>query len=337
MRLKDLEQLTFALLYLNVNDKATFAKIMSAKGRCSWSNTKSGRSLIFLTAYLAHANTFDVANIEGIMTEVNACDFSNLETLEGLGIANKFLFRLNVPLFTDVDETFTERFVKRNKRLIEQALVYILEIDFACFINRITLSTPLLPHIRQELFEFSRKLNAERSLPQDYKSSKVTYQQTQVFQLYTDLQRLLAGSRQYSAHIDFALPISTTPQVIVRNKERIGDQEEIFTECGNTNGSNDSMWQSYLRQNENAKLVFLVPKKSEIGNCDEIYGRIRVERNYMERLGMNVVVVNGLDYVRKSRNKESVNYLRDILNKYGIEMSERKSQKRKRKSLSIDE
>ena len=120
MRLKDLEQFTFCLFFLNhkIINESVAADISNSVMKCNWADVRSGRSYVFLICFLARMGRIEIEHINQIIEKANQCQMKNLNTDSGLASAIEFLFQLNmlsasVPSST----TYIMKFIQHNRYL----------------------------------------------------------------------------------------------------------------------------------------------------------------------------------------------------------------------------
>ena len=274
---------------------------------------RSGKCFVFTVSHLSAANSFDVDNIETILNEVNKSDLSDLKTDQGLARAIEFIFHLNVPLFSNAHLNMNvETYFTRNRVLTLNTLFHALNIDFLCYINEIPIKTTLENGIRLKLVKFFQgrfRNTAERKRPVSYndglygkgrnKSFSLSHHQSLLNHVRQDIETSLNTP---GVQIDFALPISTSQQVII-NKNNVHDKMK----------NSDGSWQSLINTKDN-KLVLLLPKKTEINYHDEkLYGRICVEAKILKKLNIPYSVINWRKYEDAIRYGTQISYIKNIV------------------------
>ena len=274
---------------------------------------RSGKCFVFTVSHLSAANSFDVDNIETILNEVNKSDLSDLKTDQGLARAIEFIFHLNVPLFSNAHlKMNVETYFTRNRVLTLNTLFHALNIDFLCYINEIPIKTTLENGIRLKLVKFFQgrfRNTAERKRPVSYndglygkgrnKSFSLSHHQSLLNHVRQDIETSLNTP---GVQIDFALPISTSQQVIIK-------KNNVHDKMKNSDGS----WQSLINTKDN-KLVLLLPKKTEINYHDEkLYGRICVEAKILKKLNIPYSVINWRKYEDAIRYGTQISYIKNIL------------------------
>ena len=286
LRLKDLEQLTFCLLTLADGSilPSLFRQIQDAMRRCDWSDVRSGRSFVYLTCHLAKGQVFDIPGLESIFQKVNVCDMSDLESDLGLANAIDFLFRLNIPLLTDVgtNAAYILPFLQRNRVLCINSLFQVLELDFIRELYNLGTDTILDPEKKQTLVEyFQKKENLETS---HSRASRCVLK---------DLQCL-----KFNVFYGFPLPCSTFRSIIIKLSP------------------GPISWSVHTAYTENLKsqfLVIIIPRKSDLGFDGEVMGRCKIELNYLNHLGYSTRILLPLEYYAARRDKRNLNYLRHLL------------------------
>lgn len=289
LRLKDLEQLTFCLLHLADTTilPPIFLKIQDAMRRCDWSDVRSGRSFVYLTCHLAKGQIYDIASIESIFQKANACDMSDLESDIGLANAIDFLFRLNIPLLTDVgtDAAYILPFLQRNRVLCTNSLFQVLELDFIRQAFNLEMSTSLDPEKRLILIDYFQRDDSRET-----SHSRVSQSVLQ------DLNLLMNKS---SFYYGFTLPSSTFKSIIIKHSPG-----PISWSVNNVT----------MQKNKSELLVLIIPRKSEIISDEgEVMGRCKIEMNYLNHLGFKTRILNPPEYYAARRENRNLKYLKRLL------------------------
>ena len=259
------------------------------------------------------ANIINIQYIESILKEVNKCDISDLDTKTGLAKAIDFLFRLNIPLYADVENTnlSVRNFLKRNRSIALNSLFHVLNIDFFCYAYGVVLTENLKPEIRAGLIRYFQtqfrdravKIHPVKKTVNEKKSPTMSYHQNLIQNIQRDLTLLFKGSNCYSV-IDFALPVSTSQQIIIKNK----------FEQANLNVRSDSSWKSFVElDNMNTDMVLIIPKKTEIGDNGELLGRASIEYDCLQRLGIPCGIIDWESYYKSLKEKSNLRYLNKIV------------------------
>jgi hypothetical protein len=130
-RLKDLEKLAFTLFYLNYPDKTIFNDILKAMDSCDKSDARSGRSFVFLNAFIAKAGLINEENLEEILVPANASEaLHNAVTIDDhLDAGLIYLFGLRQPSNSPIPETVATRERLRSTGLNINALLHLGELD----------------------------------------------------------------------------------------------------------------------------------------------------------------------------------------------------------------
>ena len=267
MRLKDLEQLTASLLFLEDVERIhpILDLVREAMNKCDWSDVRSGRSFVYLTCHLARAQVYDISSIDSILEQANMCNMSDLETDAGLAEAIDFLFRLNIPLLSDVGSNAPSviRFIQRNRFLCRNSLLQVLELDFIRDLYRLQTKHILRPEKKSCLIKYFHSEDL-------YSGVRLSFHQQTVNNIYRNVATLDRSSNHVC--IDYALPCSTSKSIIVkRSKESpiAWDKERLDRLVDRTD-----------------YLVLCVPKKGELGVDGEVLGRCRTELRYLHTLGI---------------------------------------------------
>ncbi len=252
-------------------------------------------------------------NIETILKEVNKSDFSDLKTDKGLAKAIEFLFHLNIPLYSNAHlQRNVENYLIRNRSISVNTLFHALNLDFLCYINNIPLKTTLESSIRLKLVRYFQdrfRKTAELKYPVSYhktsagggtkKNPSMSFHQSLLHSIHKDIETCLDKP---GVHIDFALPISTSQQVILK-KHNVHDKGK----------KSDGSWKSLI-DTKNYNLVLLVPKKTEINIDDgKLLGRICVEAKMLEKLNIPHAVINWKKYENAVRYNKQISYLKSFL------------------------
>ena len=234
--------------------------------KCDWSDVRSGRSFVYLTCLLARAGVYDIPSIDSILEQANLCDMTDLETDVGLAKAIDFLFRLNIPLHSDVDSdaSYVIKFIQRNRALCRNSLMQVLELDFIRELNKLKSKTTLKPETRACIINY---FHGDISEDTDAKAS--FYQQT-IDLIYRDVMTLNPSHMHVS--LDYALPCSTSKSI-------------VLTRCHESNLTRTSET-LYRRRDNTDSVVICVPKKSELGQDNEVLGRCKLELEYLHQLGI---------------------------------------------------
>lgn len=197
----------------------------------------------------------------------------------------------------------------------------MLNIDFFCYVYGVILTETLKPEIRAGLIEYFQtqfRDRAERRHPvkktvklssklsqgtSNENKSSMSYHQNLIQNIQRDLTILLKGSNCYSV-IDFALPVSTSHQIIIKNKD----------EEAKINVNSDSSWKSFVElYNTNTDMVLIIPKKTEIGDNGELLGRASIEYDCLQRLGIPCSVIDWESYYKSLKEKRNLKFLRGIV------------------------
>ena len=233
--------------------------------KCDWSDVRSGRSFVYLTCLLARAGVYDIPSIDSILEQANLCDVTDLETDVGLAKAIDFLFRLNIPLLSDVDSdaSYVITFIQRNRALCRNSLMQVLELDFIRELNKLKNKTTLKPETRACIINYFHGDNSDM----DAKAS--FYQQT-INLIYRDVITL--NPSHMNASLDYALPCSTSRSILLMRSK-----ESDMKRTGET---------LYRSRDKTDSIVICVPKKSELGPDNEVSGRCKLELDYLHQLGI---------------------------------------------------
>merc|ERR1719228_2487690 len=97
--------------------------------------------------------------MDTILKAANHCNMDVLDDDRGLAEAIHFVFQLNLPIYTKVDNQFVMHFIQRNRLRCKNTLFQLIELDCARELNKMKAVTPLEPHIRTKLTNFFHSEN----------------------------------------------------------------------------------------------------------------------------------------------------------------------------------
>eukprot|EP00092_Neocalanus_flemingeri_P030050 GFUD01032626.1.p1 GENE.GFUD01032626.1~~GFUD01032626.1.p1 ORF type:complete len:825 (+),score=217.37 GFUD01032626.1:35-2509(+) len=317
MRLKDLEQFTFCLFFLNHKDLSDniSAEIAQAMLLCDWADVRSGRSFVFLITHLARLGRWEVESMSQIIREANKCKMKKLHTDSGLASAIEFLFGLNIPWVREVNTTYIIKFIQRNRFLCRNSLFQVLELDCIRELHGLSNCERLNPQLRKTLTAFFHSLpeykcynNVSSAMTPGGKIVSTNFNdQTKSF-VQRDLATILGGSdRVWCGH---PFPHSTS-SVLIFAQDQEGRPVQIPPRF-NCYTSHSII--SRVPDLDLSWTAVVVPSKGLMDWQGNQFGPVRYKLEDLATLGYRTKVVNWVEYFRALKERNNLNFLRNVLN-----------------------
>jgi len=311
MRLKDLEQFTFCLYFLNhknINRRIS-KEIGESMLKCDWANVRSGKSFVFLVTFLARMGRFEVDSINQILEKANRCKMNNLHKDSGLAEAIQFLFQLNIPWVRKAKTTYIINFIQRNRFVCRNSLAHVLELD--CIRELYNLKCEKLdPDLRKTLTEFLHSLPEYQHSYQETRDGRIEsswFKDDNRSLVQRDLSTILGGDDHVWCGHPF--PHSTTPVLIfAQNKQ--GQPVTIPTDfCCFTS---DSIISRVLDQ-DHIWTAVVVPSKGMMDWKGNQFGPVDYKLEHLKMLGYRTRVVFWVDYLGSLKARRNLSFLRKLL------------------------
>lgn len=295
-RLKDLEQLTFGLLYSE--DRTALGPLLD-RVRAAMPGRRDltdGRALVYLTCHLAKAGVYHLPAIQDILEQANLVDMTELYTDGGQAAAVDLFSRLEEPQRADKEtsQAAVNRSALRNETRNRNALFQVLELDFIRELFGLETASVLDPEKRRLLVKYFHRDESD--------TAKLETRDTFNSKLMDDIQRDLVlinpkldGSRVYYG---YPLPCSTSKCLIVKRGEGLVQlSSDLF----------------YQVPNKNDFVIIYAPKRNQLGADGELFGRCKDELMYLRTLGFPTRLVNCFKYYSAKKDRRNLNYIRAIL------------------------
>jgi len=311
MRLKDLEQFTFCLFFLNNKDiNASIAtNIAEAMMKCDWANVRSGRSFVFLITFLVRMGRNEVDSINQVIGAANKCKMKNLHTDKGLASAMRFLFQLNIPWVREAKTTYIIKFIQRNRFLCRNSLFHVLELD--CIREMYNLECEKLnPQLRKVLTNFFHSLPEHKlntNFTEDGRIISSNFNDNTRSFVQRDLSLILGGhDRVWCGH---PFPHSTSPVLIFAQNESGQSISIPPSFCCYTSDSIISR----VPDKSLCWTAVVVPSKGMMDWQGNHFGPVDYKLEHLSMLGYRTKVVFWVDYMRALKERNNLNYLRQML------------------------
>jgi len=314
MRLKDLEQFTFCLFFLNHKsiNKIISEEIGQSMLNCNWANVRSGKSFVFLVTFLARIGRLEVDSIGQIIEKTNNCKMESLYTDSGLAEALQFLFELNIPWVREVkntSNTYIINFIQRNRFVCRNSLAHVLELD--CIRELYNLKCQKLhPELRKTLTEFLHSLPEYQHSYEETEEGMIESSwfkdETRGF-VQRDLSLILGGADHVWCGHPF--PHSTTP-VLIFAQDMQGHPVSIPLDfsCFTSHSiisrvsDNDLIWTAVV-----------IPSKGMMDWRGNQFGPVDYKLQHLKMLGYRTRVVFWVDYLRALKARNNLTFLRKLL------------------------
>ena len=311
MRLKDLEQFTFCLYFLNHRsiNRVISKEIGESMLKCDWANVRSGKSFVFLVTFLARVGRFEEESINQIIEKANSCKMKNLHTDSGLAEAIQFLFQLNIPWVRKAKTTYIINFIQRNRFVCRNSLAHVLELD--CIRELYDLNCERLdPDLRKTLTEFLHSLPEYQysyQVTEDGRIESSWFKDENRSLVQRDLSVILGGADHVWCGHPF--PHSTSP-VLIYALDKEGQPVTIPTDfCCFTSDSiisraldKDYVWTAVI-----------VPSKGMMDWRGNQFGPVNYKVEHLKKLGYKIRVVFWVDYLGALKAKRNLAFLRKLL------------------------
>ena len=253
---------------------------------CNWSNKQSGRYFISLTNELAKNGVYDLVSIKNIFDSVNRCNLADLVSDSGVDEATAFLYTLNIGHYENKSKSFRS---KRYRVETMNALLMVLEMDFIREVYGLQGAGSLHSEKRRQLVNhFQQETNRE------------CYDTRLRHSLFRDLNEVNEDS-DLRISLDYVLPISRRRSIILERNGKCGDNDAGLS---HKVGEADS---------EAERLALILPRRTELNDDGELFGRVKEELGHMAHLQMRTKLVESRLYAVSVDSGANLEFARELL------------------------